>query len=173
MERIDKAEGFSVSDGAALVMGSAIASVHILGVRRWDLSGSGWFMVAITFAWMAVTAAGPFIFLARRYARRLADYPQIGDRLWAMLGMPWLVTALVQSAAPSSEPRHNPLFTMTLSVGLAIVCLVALAVVWSTWVMVSPEQAARIEAAPWTNRVGLILSIAWPIQCGLGMVVLS
>jgi hypothetical protein len=39
--------------------------------------------------------------------------------------------------------------------------------------MVPPHQAARVEAAPWSNRVGLILSIAWPIQCALGMVVLS
>ena len=39
--------------------------------------------------------------------------------------------------------------------------------------MVPPDQAVRVESAPWTNRVGLILSIAWPIQCGLGMVVLS
>ncbi len=50
---------------------------------------------------------------------------------------------------------------------------VALVVVWGKWVMVPPEQAARIEGAPWTNRVGLILAIAWPIQCGLGLVVLS
>jgi len=173
MERIDRGDGFSVLDGAALVMGSAIASIHILGVRRWDLSGTGWFMVGITFTWVAITAAGPFIFLERLYVRRLSDYPKIGDRLWALLGIPWLATAVVQSASASSEPRHNPLFTTTLSVGLAIVCLIALAVLWSTWVMVPPERAAQIEAAPWTNRVGLILSIAWPIQCGLGMVVLS
>jgi hypothetical protein len=173
MDQFDRADGFSVSDGAALVMGSAIASVHILGVRRWELSGSGLFMVVMTFTWVALTAAGPFIFLARRYVRRLPRYPQIGDRLWAMLGTPWVATALLQSASPSSEPRHNPLFTTTLSVSLAVACLSTLAVIWSTWVMVSPEQAARVEAAPWTNRVGLILSIAWPIQCGLGMVVLS
>jgi hypothetical protein len=154
-------------------MGSAIASIHILGVRRWDLSGAGWLMVGITFTWVAATAAGPFIFLARLYVRRLPGYPKIGDRLWALLGLPWLVTALVQTAAPSSEPRHNPLFTTTLSVGLAVVCLIALGVVWSTWVIVPPERASQIEAAPWTNRVGLILAIAWPIQCGLGMVVLS
>jgi hypothetical protein len=173
MERIDMGDGLSVSDGAALVMGSAIASVHILGVRRWDLSGSGWFMVCATFAWVALTAAGPFIFMARRYVRRVPGYPQIGDRLWALLGIPWLVSALLQSASQSSEPDHKPLFTITLSVGLATVCMIALIVVWRTWVMVSPEQASRLEAAPWTNRVGLILSIAWPIQCGLGMVVLS
>jgi hypothetical protein len=173
MERSDNADGFSVSDGAALVMGSAIASVHILGVKRWEISGSGIFLVAMTFTWVAVTAAGPFIYLARRYARHLPAYPQVGDRLWAVLGLPWLVTALMQSATSGSEPRHNSLFTLTLIGGLAVACLTALAVIWSTWVMVSPDHAARVEAAPWTNRVGLILSIAWPIQCGLGMVVLS
>jgi hypothetical protein len=56
---------------------------------------------------------------------------------------------------------------------LAVVCLIALAVVWLTWVMVPPEQASRTASTPWTNRVGLILSIAWPIQCGLGMVVVT
>ena len=90
-----------------------------------------------------------------------------------MLGVPWLLTAVIQSATAGSEPRQNSLFSMTLGVGLALVCLAALAVVWSTWVMVPPEQAARIEASPWTNRVGLILAIAWPIQCGLGLVVLN
>jgi hypothetical protein len=173
MARIDGGEGFSILDGGALVMGSAIASIHILGVRRWEPSGTSWLMVAITFGWIALTATGPFVFLQRRYARRIANYPRIGDRLWAILGMPWILTALVQSAAPSSDPRPNPWLIMTLSTGLAIVCLIALAVVWGTWVIVPPEQAAQVEAAPWTNRVGLILAIAWPIQCGLGMVVLS
>src|SRR5271168_2310810 len=157
MERSDKGDGVGVSDAAALVMGSAIASVHILGVRRWDLPGSGWIIVALTFAWVSVTAAGPFVFLARRYARRLAGYPKIGDRLWALLGTPWLATALVQSALATSEPRPNALFTVMLTVGLGIACFVALVVVWTTWVTVPPEQAARVEVAPWTNRVGLIL----------------
>jgi len=173
MERIDQGAGFRVLDGAALVVGAAIASIHILGLRRGDLSGPAWIMVAITFTWVAVTAAGPFVFLARRFSRPLPGYPKLGDRLWAILGLPWLVTALLQTASPGSEPRHNPLFTTTLTVGLAIVCLVAWLVIWNTWVMVPPQEAARLEAAPWTNRVGLILSITWPIQCGLGMVVLS
>ena len=90
-----------------------------------------------------------------------------------MLGVPWLLTAVIQSATAGSEPRQNSLFTTTLSVGLGLVCLITLGVVWTTWVMVPPEQAARVEVAPWTNRVGLILAITWPIQCGLGLVVLS
>lgn len=173
MERIDTGEGFSVLDGAALVMGSAIASIHTLRVMRSDLTGAGWVMLWLTFAWVAITSAGPFLYLARRFGRRLTDYPKIGDRLWAMLGVPWLLTAVIQSATVGSEPRQNSLFTTTLGVGLGLACMVTLAAVWSTWVMVPPEQAARVEASPWTNRVGLILAITWPIQCALGLVVLS
>jgi hypothetical protein len=173
MDRVDSSGGFTVLDGVALVIGAAIASIHVLRVLRDDLSPVGWAMLWLAFAWVAVTAAGPFLFLVRRFARRLPNYPRIGDQLWATLGVPWLVTALLKSAAPASETRPSTLMATTLSIGLAIACLVALVVVWSTWVMVSPKQAARIEAGPWTNRVGLILSIAWPIQCGLGMVVLS
>ena len=125
MDRVDAGAGFSVLDGGALVMGSAIASVHILCATRGDLSGAGWFMMGLTFTWVAITAAGPFIFLARRFARRLSNYPKMGDWLWALLGIPWLASAVLQSAAPGSEPRPNPLFAMTLSIGLAIVCMIA------------------------------------------------
>jgi hypothetical protein len=173
MERIDTGDGFSVLDGVAMVMGSAIASIHALRVMRGDLTGAGWVMLWLTFAGVAVTATGPFLYLGRRFARRLVDYPKIGDRLWAMLGLPWLLTAVIQSATAGSEARQDSLFTLTLGAGLGIVCLIALGVVWATWVMVPPEQAAQVEVAPWTNRVGLILAIAWPIQCGLGLVVLN
>ncbi|HKM54923.1 MAG TPA: hypothetical protein VJY33_16055, partial [Isosphaeraceae bacterium] len=61
----------------------------------------------------------------------------------------------------------------TLVVSLAIACLIAVVVVWTTWVIVPPDQAMEMEVTPWTSRVGLILSIAWPIQCGICMVVLS
>lgn len=173
MDRIDTGDGFSVLDGVALVMGSSIASIHTLRVMRGDLTGAGWVMLWLTFAGMAVTATGPFLYLGRRFARRMVDYPKIGDRLWAMLGVPWILTAVIQSATATSESRQNPVFTFTLALGLGIVCLTALGVVWATWVMVSPERAAQVEVAPWTNRVGLILAIAWPIQCGLGLVVLN
>jgi hypothetical protein len=173
MERLDQGGGFSVLDGAALVVGAAIASVQVLGIRRVDLSGPGWIMIVVAFCWIAMTAAGPFLYLARSFIRRLPNYPKIGDRLWALLGLPWLTSAILQSATPGTEPRHNPLFSATLIVGLGVVCLIALIVVWGTWVIVTPEEASRVDAGPWTNRVGMILSIAWPIQCGLGMIVLS
>jgi hypothetical protein len=173
MEQSDKSGGFSVLDLAALVMGSAIASIHVLRVIRDDLSLGGWVMVSVVFAGVTLTAAGPFIFLARRYARREHAYPRIGDRLWAILGLPWLASATLKSATPGVELRYEPLFATTLSVGLGIVCMIALVIVWNSWVMVPPEQAARMESGPWTNRVGLIVAIAWPLQCGLGMIVLS
>jgi len=173
MERTDQGRDINVLDGVALVMGSAIASVHMLRVMRGGLSPAGWIMVWLTFSCVALTAAGPFIFLARRYSRRLPGYPKIGDWLCALLGMPWVITAIIESVVPGEHPRQTPLFATTLTISLAFSCLVALVVVWGTWVMVPPEQAARIEAGPWTNRLGLILAIAWPIQCGLGLVVLS
>jgi hypothetical protein len=173
MERTELGRDINVLDVVALVMGSAIASVHILRVMRSGLSVAGWVMVCIAFAWVSLTSAGPFVFLARRYSRRLLGYPKIGDRLWAILGLPWLFTAVIQSALPGEDARQNPLFSATLCVSLAVACLIALAVVWGTWVMVPPEQAGLVESNPWTNRVGFILSVAWPIQCGLGMVVLS
>jgi hypothetical protein len=173
MDRTDAGSGINVLDGVALVMGSAIASVHILRVIQADLTGAGWIMIWLAFSWISVTAAGPFVFLARKYSRHLAGYPKIGDSLWALLGVPWLLTAIIQSAYPGQESRQNPLLSWTLGLGLGIVSAIAVAVVWGTWVVVPPEHAARIEAAPWTNRVGLILAIAWPIQCSLGMVVLN
>src|SRR5262249_53747942 len=69
MDSVDQGSGFSVLDGGALVVGSAIASIHILGVWRDNLSGAGWAMIGITFTWVALTAAGPFIYAARRFGR--------------------------------------------------------------------------------------------------------
>ncbi len=98
-------------------MGSAIASIHTLRVIRSDLTGAGWVMLWLTFAWVAVTSTGPFLYLGRRFARQLADYPGIGDRLWAILGIPWLMSAVIQSATASSEPRtkNSPFHDETLS----------------------------------------------------------
>jgi hypothetical protein len=169
-EQAESGSGFSVLDGVALVTGAAVASVHLRGVIRGGLNGFAWALIWGTFAWVALTAAGPFVFLVRRFARRLPDYPKVGDGLWAVLGLPWLATAVLQSAAPGAEPSR---YEFLLGAGLAVASMIALSVVWRQWVMVPPEQASRAAAPPWTNRVGLVLSVAWPIQCGLGLLVLG
>ncbi len=173
MSRRNGVTGFTLLDCVALVLGSAVASIHVLRVARDPLAAPGWVFVWLAFGLVALTAAGPFVYLARRFARRVPGYPLIGDWLWAILGSPWLGTALLKSAMPSSDARQSPLFITTLSLGVGLVCFVSVLVVWGTWVAVSPERAAQVEAGPWTSRVGLVLSIAWPIQCGLAMIVLS
>jgi hypothetical protein len=171
MESREQGGRLTLLDGAALVMGSAIASLHVLRVMRSGLSIAGWVLICLTFALLAVTATGPFLYIARRIIRRLPGYPGIGDRLWALMGLPWVLTAVLQSF--SLGEGRDTIVWMTLVGGLAVASVVAVVEVWSTWVMVPPEQAEQVEAGPWTNRVGLILAIAWPIQCGLGMIVLG
>ena len=92
-------------DGAAIVTGAAVASIHIRGVIRDSdhLAAPGWLLIWGTFAWVALTAAGPFLFLVRRFLRRPADYPKVGDTLWAVLGLPWLLTAVIRSATPGTR----------------------------------------------------------------------
>src|SRR4051794_38293304 len=118
-DQADSGGGFSVLDGVALVTGAAVASVHIRGVIRVTdhpgIDGFGWVLVWGTFAWVAVTAAGPFVFLVRRFARRISDYPKVGDQLWAVLGLPWLSTAVLNSTMPLGEPTRNDLLAATLS----------------------------------------------------------
>jgi hypothetical protein len=173
---IDRGEtggGLSVLDGAALVTGAAVASIHIRAVLRdsEQLATPGWLLIWGTFAWVALTAAGPFLFLVRRFLRRLAGYPNVGDALWAVLGLPWILTAVIRSGLPGDPQQRDALFGLGLSILLGLACLIALGVVWKRWVMVSPEEAARTASAPWTNRVGLVLAVGWPIQCGVGLVV--
>jgi hypothetical protein len=169
-ERLAHREGLTLLDGAALVTGAAVASVHIRGVVPEDPVGGGWVLVWGTFAGVALTAAGPFVFLARRFGRKPPGYPRMGDRLWALLGVPWVLTALIQTASATGA-RRSDLYVGGLGLGLALACMIALAVVWKTWVMVPAETIARAGPTPWTNRVGLVLSVLWPLQCGFGLIV--
>jgi hypothetical protein len=174
-QRGEPGVGFSVLDGAAVVTGAAVASVHLRGVIRDDLAAPGWVLIWGTFAWVALTAAGPFVFLARRLLRRPPGYPGVGDVLWAVLGLPWLLAAIARPspAPPGSPPRRDAVFAAGLGVALACVSLLSLVVIWRRWVMVSPDEAARTASGPWTNRLGLALAVAWPIQCGLGLVLVD
>lgn len=168
-------DGITLLDGAALVTGAAVASVHIReAIADGHLLGPGWALAWLTFAGIALTAAGPFVFLLRRMGRRPAGYPRIGDRLWALLGLPWVVTVLIPSPPQAdSAPRGADLYGLVLTVGIGAACLVALAVVWHTWVLVAPEVLARAGPHPWTDRVGRVLAVSWPLQCGFGLVVIG
>jgi hypothetical protein len=157
-------------DGAALVGGAAVASVHIRGAVPDELPGGGWVLVWITFAGVALTAGGPFVFLERRFWRRTLGYPRVGDVLWAILGLPWVLTALMRTASAGPGPRRDELVSAGLSFGVGIASMIALAVVWGTWVLVPPERVNSAGPTPWTNRMGLILAVAWPLQCGFGLV---
>jgi hypothetical protein len=171
-ERVGEGGGLTLVDAAALVMGAAVASVHIRGAVPTGLPGAGWVLVWITFAGVAMTAAGPLVFLGRRFGRRTADYPRVGDLLWALLGLPWLVTAILRTATPG-EPRRDDLVAWGLTIGLGLASVVSLAVVWTNWVLVPADQVKRLGPSPWTNRAGLVLAVAWPLQCGFGLVIVG
>ncbi|MGE3820912.1 MAG: hypothetical protein AB7I30_15980 [Isosphaeraceae bacterium] len=166
--------GFTTSDGVALVAGAAVAAVHLRVVSRGEGFGPDWSLVWGTFLWLALTAAGPFVYVVRRFGRGTMRHPQVGERLWALLGLPWLIAAMLPRNPTLDEPMiPEPLFAGFLSISLGIVCVIALTAVWGTWVVVPPERATATFSGPWTNRLGLILAIAWPFQCGLGLVVLG
>src|SRR5689334_5835190 len=81
-QRIEAGDGFTVLDGGALVSGAAVASVHIrfAAPAVGGLDRVGWALLWITLAGVALTAAGPVVFLLRRYGRRPSNYPRTGDR---------------------------------------------------------------------------------------------
>jgi hypothetical protein len=166
---------FTVLDGAALVAGAAVSAVHVRGVIRSEIVGGAWVLLLGSFFWIALTAAGPFVDIFRRYLRPFPGHPRVGDTLWTLLGLPWVATTLLQSASGGNDaPRPlGVLFTTTLVMGIGLAAVTSLVVLWGTWVVVSPDKASQTFSGPWTNRVGLILAIAWPIQCGVGMVVIG
>lgn len=168
--------GFTVLDGVALVMGAAVASIHLreLVSQRRDLTALGWGLVWLTFTGVALSATGPFLFLERRYGRRPAGYPRRGDWLWAVLGLPWSVTAALRPApGPPGRASEATLYALLLGLLLGAASLIALGVVWNTWVIRPPVASQGSPPAPWTDRVGLALAVAWPLQCGFGLVVLG
>jgi hypothetical protein len=152
------------------VIGAAIASVHIREAVTSTLLPPGWGLVWITFSGVAISAAGPIVYVFRRYVRRNTGYPRIGDRLWAVLGVPWVVTAPFRPLRSASMRGFMDLYRFGLWLSVAVASLIVLGVLWSTWVIAPPGRGMRQGRLAWTERVGLILAIAWPVQCGLGLV---
>ncbi len=165
--------GLSVLDITSLVSGAAVASVHVSGPMREEASAVGGPFLWAVFLWIGVTSAGPFLYLVRRYARKAASYPRLGDRLWTILGLPWVITSVARSILSRTGLPIEKWYPFGLSIGLACACVTSLLMVLHQWVLVSPEDAAKTSEGPWTNRVGLALAVAWPIQAGAALVVIG
>jgi len=57
---------------------------------------------------------------------------------------------------------------------LGAASLVALAVLWKTWVLKPPGAHVEPDGpVPWTQALGMTLSVAWPLQWGFLLVVLD
>lgn len=172
--------GFSVLDGGALVVGSTLASIHLRHlVEERSLSAFGWGLVWVTFTGIALTATGPFLLLVRRYLRRIPGYPRVGDWLWALLGAPWLISAMLRGTYAAQrggglvsplDSRVEGIYMLALWSSQALACLIVLIVVWKTWVLASPAELKARDPVLWTDRVGLALAVAWPLQCGFSLV---
>ena len=167
----DRNDGFTVLDGAAMVFAAASASLHMRGAAR-DVHGIGWLLVWLTFAGIAITSGGTFVYLFRRFGRRPSGYPRIGDKLWALLGLPWIMASPFRSPSRIDAGLDFYGFLLTLTVGVG--CLVVLSALWKTFVMTRPETAENTSFSPlWSDRLGMALAIAWPLQCGFLLIVLD
>lgn len=174
-----RAGGITMLDAAALVTGGAVASVHFRDFEE-EISGLsflGWALLVPAFAWLALTAAGPFVFLVRRFSRRPDDYPSPDDCLWLAFGLPWAVAALVRSGSGGLPEGANSVYGAGLFLGLAGATAPALVRLWRSLPQIDPLAAGPPPPAPprpprsWTARIGRAVSVAWPLQFGLGLIV--
>ncbi len=170
-DRVRDEGGFTVLDGVALVVGAAIASVHLREiVSPGALTGSGWGLMWLTFFGISLSATGPAVLAVRRFSGRPGSPPMLGDYIWALLGAPWIIAALPKIVAGSSQ---SDLYELTLTVGLGLASVVTLAIIWSRWVMVPSTDFSSTNPGGWTHRIGLALGVAWPIQSGFGLIILG
>jgi hypothetical protein len=157
-------------DGAALVTGGAVASVHFRELTD-ELTGLtilGWLFLAAAFGWLALTSAGPFVFLVRRFSSRPIGYPSPDDWLWLAVGLPWLLTALYRSACGTSFDPTNSIYGTCLFLGLFAASGLSLLRILRTWSSIGEGER---DGGSWTDLVGRVLSVTWPLQLGLGFVV--
>jgi hypothetical protein len=169
--------GVTMLDAAALVTGGAVASVHF---REFEdeiggLTLLGWALLVPSFAWLALTAAGPFVFLVRRFSRRPEGYPSPDDWVWLALGLPWVVAGLVRSASGGLPEGANSLYATGLLLGLVMASVPAVARLWRLLPRIDPISSGPAPtvrpAGSWTARLGRAVAIAWPLQLGLGLLV--
>ncbi len=176
-----RSNAVSITDWLALVGGAALASVHF---RRLDFRADRnlllWAPVWLLFALVSTTAAGPLVLASRTIQnRRFAGTPMIGEVLWAILGVPWVLAGLLritQTSYSNATPSGDELYILVLATSIALGCLIVLGLLWVRWVR-APSAVIEARDGPisrsWSNRVGFVLAIAWPVQCGAGLFVAS
>ncbi len=159
--------GVTVLDALALVLGGALASVHVRG-RFADEAGDGVGpVIALAFIGLSLTAAGPFLFWSRRLGRGPRPRHDSGLTLWAALGFPWCLGGAIEAIVPGGWAQ-GPVLVF----GLVVASLFVVFQVWTTWVRVPGRQtgAPATEAVPWTDHLGTALAVAWPLQFSLVLV---
>jgi hypothetical protein len=175
----NRAGGLTMLDAAAFVTGAAVASVHFRDFDE-EIAGlglPGWALLVPAFAWLALTAAGPFVFLVRRFSRRPDGYPGPYDWLWLGFGLPWVVAALVRSGLGGLPDGTGTLYSGFLFVALAAATVPSLARLWLSLPRIEPTAGGGpVPPAPpkpesWTGRIGRAVAILWPLQFGLGLMV--
>ena len=162
---------FTVADLVAVILGAAVAMTLMRSVGGVGGSAAGLVLGGLAGFLTAVTASGPFVVLARRWLRPGRDCPRIGEWLWAALGTPFVLTAIVQSARGPDAARDQVL-GWVLGGGMAVVTVVA-SVGLARWVEAGPDEASEMAGGPWTNRVGFMLAVALPLQVGLVLLFLA
>jgi hypothetical protein len=171
--------GFSVLDGAGLVGGAAAASVHLRDLADRPITAAGWALAWLAFSGVALSAAGPIVLAVRRLAGRAGGRVRLGDGLWLLLGLPWLIAAPLRPFPMAPDPAARPgggspqLYALALGLTLAAGTLAAMLLLWYAWVQVSPERRESRPRPSWSERVGLALAVAWPLQWGFLLVVLG
>ena len=170
----ERDEGFTVLDGVALVIAAAVASVHLRTPVN-QAMGAGWGLVWATFAGVVLTGSGPFLFLFRRLIRRPRGYPRPGDRLWAILGLPWVLTAPFRSSpGPSTLHPSTDAYSTALTLGVAASSAAVVVILWKTWMRPHPQKKPiGPVGSSWTDRLGLALAVTWPLQTGFLLIVLD
>lgn len=163
-------------DVIALVSGAAIAGAHVrLAVP--EPRGGAWVWAVALFGLLAVTASGPFLLLVRIVAGRgPGGRSRVGDRLWAVWGSPWVAAALVEAtkAGKATEPgRLDAAYVGSLGLGLFLATMVGVPLLAARSLWGDPAARRRDRGETWSERVGLALAATWPIQCGVGLVLIG
>ena len=168
---------FTMLDGCSMVLGAAIAAVHVRLSRAEPHSVAGWVLVLGLLALISLTASGPFLYLSRRFlTRRISGYPQVGDRLWVLWGAPWVASALVEAVLPSkgiNPGRPDPVYVGSLGLGLFLATMIAVPIFGSLYLWGDPGATRRAAGIAWSQTIGLALTATWPIQCGVGLVLMG